>query len=1072
MSDTKPFLLEITGETEFHMGNSAAPILVDIALGYQKKEEGERYLYAILKSGKREGITVEDVIKSCTARNVNNIPDILKNVAFQKFSVVYGSGGLNATELTIQFDCRITINDKPFDASIIVEYEKNNENEVTFSFKGKLKVDTHQFNLQFTKKEDAWYLFAAYDNREEVTIYLREIAAKFFGEDQANKMPQLSFTLSDFKAFILYKKEEEDTSMLFGMGAGLELNLNDLPMAGPILSHENSFAFKEVLAIYAKGTFEKEELKMFDGMPAVEVNEGFNISTELQINGNNEYYVLNDDGGGDYPEQTLVPQETNNETNVAPLSGTGSSKAKWKNIDKKIGPVTIQRLGFMYQDGKVVLLLDASMEMAGMGIQLMGFGLGFKLEWPPGIPDFYLDGLGLSYKAPPIEISGAFLHSKETYNGETIDVYNGGAIIKIKQYTISAIGSYTKVEDQASLFIYGVLDSPIGGPAFFFVTGIAAGFGYNRKVNLPSINEVALFPLVALAMKPENDAGLPAILTSLETPMRNGKKPIEISIGDYWLAVGIKFTSFNIIESFVLLTVNFGTQLEFAILGLSKLSWPEKSIASEPIVYIELAILAHFGPDSDVISVEAVITPNSYLLSKDCKLSGGFAFYTWVKGPHEGDFVVTLGGYHPKFIKPAHYPTVPRLSLSWKISRQLSIKGEMYYALTSSSIMVGGKWEVMYKTSVVKVTIVLWADMLIYWAPFQYRIDIGISLRIEAKIKIAFVRVYFNFEMSAQLHIWGPPFAGKVYVDWSVFSFTIPFGNHAKKAPAKLNWNEFSTGFIPQKKVGTGPDPINITIGNGLIEVKGADKFPIINPQQLAVSIDSFIPVTAMKVNDELLLENTVMNSAIGNTTYDQREQKIGVRPCGFETNDVKFDMGITVTLKGSKVDMSFICTAKGVAEALWGAEESNSSNSNPGTSKVMSNVLTGLIIQPPTIPQVSQIRTFDFSKLFDRSGRSFDWKFTQAQAGEAYHAYDVLGYYNDSRGEKEEGILEKTYMAVIEKRRRIHTLLKTGFDETLPEIEETEVDDRIMKIGIEYFKGIPVICEIGQIPQYSTDVK
>src|SRR6185295_854632 len=164
-------------------------------------------------------------------------------------------------------------------------------------------------------------------------------------------------------------------------------------------------------------------------------------------------------------------------------------------------------------------------------------------------------------------------------------------------------------------------------------------------------------------------------------------------------------------------------------------------------------------------------------------------FYTWVSGQHEGDFVVTLGGYHPKFVKPAHYPNVPRLGLKWKISSVLMISGEMYFAITPSAIMAGGRWEVVFHIPVITASVTVWADMLIYWSPFRYYIDVGICVKIEADIKIAFIRVHFSLEMSAELHIWGPPFAGEAYVDWTIFSFTIPFGDTSKQKPELLTWN-------------------------------------------------------------------------------------------------------------------------------------------------------------------------------------------------------------------------------------------------------------------------------------------
>jgi len=765
------------------------------------------------------------------------------------------------------------------------------------------------------------------------------------------------------------------------------------------------------------------------------------------------------------PEEAAVAAAAPKETSLQP-------NTKWFKLNKKMGPVNVGQVGFRYKDGMLILLISGDVSIAALKLSLMGLGVGFefsKLFKKEFEPSFYLDGIGIAYSAPPIEISGTFIRTQEVIGGETIDVYNGGAIIKASKFTISAIGSYAKYKGEPSLFIYGVYDGPIGGPAFFFVTGIAAGFGYNRRVNVPSINEVALFPLVALAMKPQNDGGLDQVLASLSTPMANGKNPIEISIGDYWLAVGIKFTSFKLIESFVLLTVNFGTRLEFAILGLSRLAWPEKSISPKPIVYIELAVLAHFGPGSDVISVEAIVTPNSFVLSKDCKLTGGFAFYTWVSGEHEGDFVITLGGYHPKFIKPAHYPDVPRLGLSWKIGKLLSMKGELYFALTSTAIMAGGKWEVLFKTSIVRASLILWADMLIFWAPFQYTIDVGITVRIEARIKVLFIKIHFNFEMSAQLHIWGPPFAGEIYVDWTIFSFTIPFGDHSKKEPEKLKWDKFCGSFVPQKKVGTGPDPINITISNGLIDVKGKDKFPVINPQQLAITVDSFIPVTQLQYDKKEIADSTKMQTGTGSNTYGNKNSKVGIQPCGFNSDEVSMQMNVEVTLLGTPITMSYVSVAKGVAEALWGPEPSKSSNASPGTSKVMKNVVTGMMLVPPPPPIASQMRTFDFSKLFDRSEKSFDWRFSQVQAGAAYHAYDVLGYFENTRVE---GTLEKTYMSVVDKRENIFNLLKNTFDASLPDIEEASINETVIQGGYNYFRAIPVLCGIGKMPQYSTDVK
>jgi len=940
-------------------------------------------------------------------------------------------------------------------------------------------------------------------------VTIKDIYVSYDGkEKQTNCIALLKVEGREVQLFFqLTAKTGDDTSASYAFGIQTDIDdLTGLPLVGKEMS---GVSIKQLGFVYAsydgpdkKKSFTFPQLSGADGARTIspgnkkDFTSGFNFNGDIKLPFDSDPFPLalltfTQDTTASALKDTVVPAATA----ATPVTPVAQSSAKWFKLNKKIGPVTVGQVGLDYKDGKLQLLISGGVTIAALTLNLNGLAVGFvvaDLFKATFKPSFSLAGIGLLYSAPPVEVSASFLHAIEKFtdvNGKTtdVDVYNGAAIIKASKFTITAMGSYADVAGKTSLFVYGLYEGAIGGPAFFFVTGIAAGFGYNRKVNVPSIEEVASYPLVALAMSPEK-MEIHKVLALLEKPMKNGKLPIEISLGDYWFAIGIKFTSFKIIESFVLLTVNFGTSLEFAILGLSRLSWPEKSILPDPIVYIELAVLAHFGPGSDVISVEAILTPNSYLLSKDCKLTGGFAFYTWVSGPHEGDFVVTLGGYHPKFIKPYHYPTVPRLALTWKISDVLMISGEMYYAITPTAIMAGGKWEVLFHIPIITASIVVWADMLIYWAPFRYYIDIGICIKIDADIKIAFIRIHFSLEMDAELHIWGPPFAGEAYVDWSIFSFTIPFGDSSKALPAPLSWSAFSAGFVPHKKPDTNnsksllaeeksdigvatPDPINIMISNGIIDVKGEDKIPIINPYQLSISIDSFIPVTHLEFNGEVAPDATKMKSAIGDSTYQNREQQLGVRPCGLTTNDkLAYNMFVTFVTVAKKTneDMAFTCVAKGVTEALWGGTTPDNSNLSPGTAKVIPNVLTGLMIQPLPIPQVSSVRAFDFSNLFDRSPITFNWQFKNVQVGEAYHAFDVLGYYQDGRVA---GILEKTYSDVdVEgKRQNILSLLKKGFDESLPDIHVSEMNE-IMQRGITYFRAIPVLCGIGKFPQYSTD--
>ena len=205
---------------------------------------------------------------------------------------------------------------------------------------------------------------------------------------------------------------------------------------------------------------------------------------------------------------------------------------------------------------------------------------------------------------------------------------------------------------------------------------------------------------------------------------------------------------------------------EINVLGLSTLRQTE----GKAIVYAQLAILASLKPSDGVLKVEARLTPNSWILDPGCRLTGGFAFYTWFAGPHAGDFVVCLGGYHPAFKIPDHYPTVPRLGFNWPLG-SVTVKGETYFALTPSCVMAGGRLEVTYQSGDARAWLTATTDFLISWEPFHYDIQVAVSIGASYKTH-GIIEVAFQTELSAQVHIWGPSLRGEVRLDWSVISFT------------------------------------------------------------------------------------------------------------------------------------------------------------------------------------------------------------------------------------------------------------------------------------------------------------
>jgi hypothetical protein len=327
--------------------------------------------------------------------------------------------------------------------------------------------------------------------------------------------------------------------------------------------------------------------------------------------------------------------------------------------------VHLDRAGFKFENGEVTALLDGGLTAMGLEVDLMGLSASLKIaDVNAGKidPKFGLQGLGISFNKGGIEFAGAMLHRQIKLNGNTIDQYDGLASVKAEGLHLAAIGSLAKVNDQTSLFLYAVLDYPLGGTPFFYVTGLAGGFGLNQKLVMPPVDQVAEFPLIKAAINPPTVPSDPGSANSFITeqmkPLQTYLKP---SLGQYFGCAGIRFTSFELLDSFVVVSVSFGREFELDLLGISTLVVPSQLPESQPpLAKVSLQIVASFIPSEGLAIVQGRLTKDSHILDPNCHLTGGFAFATWF-GPneHAGDFVITLGGYHPDFQKPEHYPTVP-----------------------------------------------------------------------------------------------------------------------------------------------------------------------------------------------------------------------------------------------------------------------------------------------------------------------------------------------------------------------------------------------------------------------------
>ena len=717
--------------------------------------------------------------------------------------------------------------------------------------------------------------------------------------------------------------------------AGLELRLDKDLFKGNVLSNLiGDISLGDLGIYYASGNLTDVAYEPGRGFEAAEslknaippktraFNKGINWSAKVSIG----QMVLID---GDKADEAKNGSNTGTGDQAGALEKPKDSTT-WIDLDKTLGPLTVRRIGFALeapkdsgkaapqavakQSTKVIVKFDATLQLSVLTLSLDGLGMSYPVDKfgelasnPKSIftnLELSLDGMGLSLGNGPIEIGGSLLRL-----GKDPLEFEGTLLIRTKAFSLSAFGAYKDLNGTISLMAFAVLLAELGDPTGtggFMVTGLAFGFGVNRMLRLPTIEQVEKFPLIKAAMGEDSFAArlkLPGELRPYVTP----------AAGNFWIAAGIKFNSFVMVDSFLLLSVSWGAEVEIGLLGLSRMSVPPRVTPDKTIACAELALRGVIRVKEGVMQFEARLTENSFIFSRSCRLTGGFAFCIWFGGPLSGDFVISLGGYHPAFIRPTHYPLVPRVGIHWLVDTgradtMLSITGEAYFALTPSCLMAGGKLSAVFRMPGIEAWFLAYANFLLSWQPFFYLAEMGISLGIACRIELGLFTISFRLELSVALQLWGPPFGGEATVSLWVISFVIRFGG-PRSSPNALKSPEFIDTCLPKATIKSEKvtQVFSVRVTGGLLsEQKDGDRTDrIVSAHQFSLTAQSVIPCTEFE--DVAAKAKCI-------------EAPLGIRPMGTTTLQSTLSVKVLREKKTADLPNLRVSVVTGnVPDALWG---------------------------------------------------------------------------------------------------------------------------------------------------------
>jgi hypothetical protein len=476
----------------------------------------------------------------------------------------------------------------------------------------------------------------------------------------------------------------------------------------------------------------------------------------------------------------------------------------WIVIQRSFGPLHVEQIGFgVDQDGSTVhglrVLIDGGLSMLGLSIDVEDLSVG--ATWPPppspALTDPHawsidLAGLAVGYSGGSVSLAGALRK-----RGSPPD-YTGVLIAHLGPYGLTAFGGYGQFtgpdgSKYTALFVVAGITAPIGGPPAFFVTGLGGGVGVNRQLVLPAtLDDFPNYPLVA-ALDPHS-----TLASDPETALDELSAAFPPERGNFWFAAGVSFTSFALVDVTAVVAVSVGDGFQVALLGIGRMALPT---TYAPLAQVELAMQARFSTNEGALVVQAQLTQNSWLLTPDCRLTGGFAYASFFgANPNAGQTVLSVGGYHPDFHHDG-YPVVPRVGYVWSVASVLTISGQSYFALTSEAIMAGTQFTAALDLGFLWASLSMGIDAIVYFDPFSFdatgyaSIAAGVTISVDLGF-LGTIQESLSFHLGAQVKVHGPDFSGSASIDLDVTSTTISFGSGNDNSTHQLSWADFSAKYL------------------------------------------------------------------------------------------------------------------------------------------------------------------------------------------------------------------------------------------------------------------------------------
>jgi len=392
------------------------------------------------------------------------------------------------------------------------------------------------------------------------------------------------------------------------------------------------------------------------------------------------------------------------------------------------------------------LPLRLDLEHLGVDIPLVMRAGAFSVGTPqPQLPK----GIGARIALPPASGGG-------TLTERPSNEYVGVLDVDLGAVRVQAIGRLVLPGPDRDLSFLVLLSAVFPPPgvqlSFGFALDAVGGLlGVNSRVDAEALRQLVSDGNADQVMFPDNAlARAHQIVDSLSRsfPVARGRHLVGPMVRLNWGGRMVRLSLAVVVE--------VPDPVRLTLLGRLLIGVPDPEL---PVVRLQASVLGRIDPAVPMVEV-LVSLAGSWIAG--VPITG--ELYLLFRGGRDATFVLSAGGFHPRYVRPSGVPALRRVSMDLS-GGILGLRGEGYLAVTSNSLQFGAAIHLDATIAECGVEGHLGLDALFVWEPrIAFVVRVGAHVAVLALgERLASVALDFTLEGPGAWHAYG---SGSISVLW------------------------------------------------------------------------------------------------------------------------------------------------------------------------------------------------------------------------------------------------------------------------------------------------------------------